>query len=562
MKHNKKKNIPRIKKRKKKPCREEKALSRWQKPFDTDIDIFHTEPWQELSFSPARPQQSEQCHSIAGRRPRGKLPADGTESTASPHNVPIKETLHSPPPFQTILSHETHFRVQFLRKRAKHCTQETTCDRFKSAMFLKITMCVWFIGWTFTTSGNVVESSLLDGPTVYLTVSSVPSQTGKARLLEMNWDNLPQRADIRLYLHDSDPSLPDSTPLLTIRPNSSKGYHRTSLQFPEQVFSSSNLSSACLGYWITCRLDDREVASSCLRARPHWMHESRDTSETSPSWTSFFPGHTTPGATPPSTPKRTRSSRGTSTLRRRASGTSWCSASGTWTSEWRTSRRAGRRSSDSDHAQQLQDGRHRHGRGAAAEAVPRRHQRDSRHGLPQVRHRLPETHRNHQTSPQRTDHPAGTRTGGLHDSRALHFGAALQELWDADRRLYVGYADEGLEPEAPTSSRPSSTCGGRGPGGGPLGVPERDGVRPAHATPHLRHGPAHPTRAGALFNLYGGLRKMADQVNRQVTRWFSSDWNHCANIVATDFFLGNNIIELAIETNQNRFARGESDSDH
>lgn len=55
-----------------------------------------------------------------------------------------------------------------------------------------------------------------------------------------------------------------------------------------------------------------------------------------------------------------------------------------------------------------------------------------------------------------------------------------------------------------------------------------------------------------FFNLYKGLRTMAQQVNYNVTEWFNdSKWWKCANIIATDYFLGNNIIEIAINKNAN-----------
>lgn len=47
----------------------------------------------------------------------------------------------------------------------------------------------------------------------------------------------------------------------------------------------------------------------------------------------------------------------------------------------------------------------------------------------------------------------------------------------------------------------------------------------------------------------GGLRQMADSVNRNLTDKFSDEWWGQANIVATDFFLGNKLIKLSIQAN-------------
>ena len=61
-----------------------------------------------------------------------------------------------------------------------------------------------------------------------------------------------------------------------------------------------------------------------------------------------------------------------------------------------------------------------------------------------------------------------------------------------------------------------------------------------------------PTTWGVIFDKYGGLRKMAQDVNHVVTQWFEDRWWPCVNIVASDFFLGNNLIELSIEANKRR----------
>lgn len=45
------------------------------------------------------------------------------------------------------------------------------------------------------------------------------------------------------------------------------------------------------------------------------------------------------------------------------------------------------------------------------------------------------------------------------------------------------------------------------------------------------------------------IRKMAQGVNYLVSRWFAERWWRWSNFIASDFFLGNNLIELAIQTN-------------
>ncbi|XP_035214926.1 PI-PLC X domain-containing protein 1-like isoform X2 [Stegodyphus dumicola] len=46
------------------------------------------------------------------------------------------------------------------------------------------------------------------------------------------------------------------------------------------------------------------------------------------------------------------------------------------------------------------------------------------------------------------------------------------------------------------------------------------------------------------------LRKMAEKVNYPINKWFRNELS-CSNIILTDYFQGNNLIEIAIEANKN-----------
>lgn len=60
-----------------------------------------------------------------------------------------------------------------------------------------------------------------------------------------------------------------------------------------------------------------------------------------------------------------------------------------------------------------------------------------------------------------------------------------------------------------------------------------------------------PQPLDVLFRT-NSLRKLADEVNKHVTKWFRDEWPKEVNIVATDFFLGNDLVNVAIEVNRNR----------
>ncbi|XP_032780969.2 PI-PLC X domain-containing protein 1 isoform X2 [Daphnia magna] len=62
-----------------------------------------------------------------------------------------------------------------------------------------------------------------------------------------------------------------------------------------------------------------------------------------------------------------------------------------------------------------------------------------------------------------------------------------------------------------------------------------------------------PNSIDVTTDRLGGLRNAADLVNRNVTTWFRERWSEWATIVSLDFFLGSNIVDLAIQENQRRY---------
>ncbi|XP_060524652.1 uncharacterized protein LOC132701039 [Cylas formicarius] len=48
------------------------------------------------------------------------------------------------------------------------------------------------------------------------------------------------------------------------------------------------------------------------------------------------------------------------------------------------------------------------------------------------------------------------------------------------------------------------------------------------------------------------LRNLAQKVNREVTKWFREEWFYDANVVATDYFLSNDLIAVAIDANSRK----------
>lgn len=63
-----------------------------------------------------------------------------------------------------------------------------------------------------------------------------------------------------------------------------------------------------------------------------------------------------------------------------------------------------------------------------------------------------------------------------------------------------------------------------------------------------------PTIQGIIFQKYHGLRELAQLVNLHYDNWFRRLWWKCSNIVAADFFLGSDIVQIAVDVNRRRFA--------
>lgn len=58
-----------------------------------------------------------------------------------------------------------------------------------------------------------------------------------------------------------------------------------------------------------------------------------------------------------------------------------------------------------------------------------------------------------------------------------------------------------------------------------------------------------PKALGVLTDLYGGLRKMAEGSNNQISELYSSEFGLDANVVAVDFHLSTTIVDTAIKIN-------------
>lgn len=106
------------------------------------------------------------------------------------------------------------------------------------------------------------------------------------RKLELNWLNVPTSGAIHtiaLFNHDplGNPKtvIPSSdNALVSLQPKLvGKGRFRSDIQFPIKIFTPSNLTADCLGYYLVLwNEEDGVKASNCLRAHPYWMRDHFD----------------------------------------------------------------------------------------------------------------------------------------------------------------------------------------------------------------------------------------------------------------------------------------------
>ncbi|GBM67471.1 hypothetical protein AVEN_18360-1 [Araneus ventricosus] len=335
-------------------------------------------------------------------------------------------------------------------------------------------------------------------------------------------------------------------------------YHKTSVQFPEQVFLKTNLTSSCLGYWIVYRLNDVMVTSNCLRSRPHWMHESRSSIGNLTLLDLMIPGTHNAGCFSPYNSQE-------DTLFTRYLFTQILTNLHVSDLPESEKHNFGIMSvCEHDNSKTIRATGMKFDRAyitnilklAIHDSTARFHLAQRPVCFPPIQvnrfrfqRRTASTRRRHRDLIALLERELGEFMVPVHYTS----GATLEQLWNDDKRLYVGYADERARTRSLHLFPAVKHLWGDVDQAGDLWhYPNETVCNPSRRRLTSAMAQLTPTKAGALFNLYGGLRKMAEQVNRQVTRWFSYDWNHCANIVATDFFLGNNIIELAIETNKRR----------
>lgn len=140
--------------------------------------------------------------------------------------------------------------------------------------------------------------------------------------------------------------------------------------------------------------------------------------------------------------------------------------------------------------------------------------------------------------------------------KSLGWNVTLDQLWSIDRRLIVTYNDDAGR------DNPFLWPAVRHEWGDVQSLDDLEtwlesvmeraaqGLMPAH--PWSAQAELTPDAGDVLVDRFGGLRGAADIVNRNATLWFRQRWSSLAAIVSSDFFLGTDMVQLAIDENLRR----------
>lgn len=142
--------------------------------------------------------------------------------------------------------------------------------------------------------------------------------------------------------------------------------------------------------------------------------------------------------------------------------------------------------------------------------------------------------------------------------KSYGWSASLDTIWASGRRLIIGYDQNSVVSQYDTiwpcvthqwgNVRTLSALYTY------LNRIESNALGSAVVNPRSAMAQLTPDTLDVILDRLGGLRKMAEDVNMNVTTWYNTEFQNTANIVAVDFFKGTGIIETAIEWNDKRFS--------
>lgn len=136
----------------------------------------------------------------------------------------------------------------------------------------------------------------------------------------------------------------------------------------------------------------------------------------------------------------------------------------------------------------------------------------------------------------------------------LGHGATLNDLWRLNRTLVVTYQHDYTEADSQYLWTEVRHAWGDKRETGQLVNFLRGVMEEKKSATYLWAAMTHltPSTMDVFFNPRGGIRTINDKISRYVSGWYRDEWWSKANIVATDFFLSNNLVDVARHNNYRR----------
>ncbi|CAB4067799.1 unnamed protein product [Lepeophtheirus salmonis] len=390
---------------------------------------------------------------------------------------------------------------------------------------------------------------------VFLTMNAKASVNWKlktkVRLIELNWTLAPEAKTIDwVGLFRRDPMIKFSHPIVGVSAFGFGGYFLTRFKFPKYPFHGmKSPQSTCLyGYWIGYISGNRTLKSNCLKLQPNWMWEDKDLIGSVPLNKLMIPGSHNSGSyldflglSRINIIYRYTVNQGEDVWNQLLYGIRYLDI------------RVGYYKDTPEKFWVVHDFVRMNPLYEVLSDVRRFLQRTNEIVIMDF-HRF----------------PTGFEEGGMQHSELVRFltrelgefmapdwigrNVSMNDLWRINRTLILTYAhypssayNNIIWSEVPQSWADEGSV-----------LPlkkflKREMNKNSKATyfwaamTHLTTSPID-----IVLNLNGGLRELSDKIARQVNIWYRVEWWDEANIVATDFFLGNNIIEESIIANRKR----------
>lgn len=399
----------------------------------------------------------------------------------------------------------------------------------------------------------------VQSPQVFLTVNSLASVSWSGHLtkrrLEINWVSPSDRQeDDFVGLYRDNPLNGPADPIVRVNAGTHDGYFLTQEEFPEinihQPILQSQPRTMCLySYWVAYIRSGRVLSINCIKIQPQWMWNMKNVIGSMPLHSLMIPGTHNSGAYDSLT-----SFTDDNVLMRYSVNQD----EDVWTQLLMGVRyldiRVGLYQETAEKYWLVHDFVRMNPLYEAIQAV-KRFMRITKELVILDFHRFPsgfETNRREDHS--RLKAYVLEELGSYMAPDWLGHGATLNDLWRLNRTLVVTYQYDYTEADSQYLWTEVRHAWGDKREKGQLLNFLGGAMEEKRSATYLWAAMTHltPSTMDVFFNPRGGIRQINDKIARYVSGWYRDFWWNTTNIVATDFFLSNNLVDVARTNNYKR----------